>query len=220
MRKLFALIILSVGLMASCNSDLAERVEVLEKTTVAFLQSSIFDLYSECSELREEIAALEMTADQADVTALKKSLAALEAEIRKLSSLLDTMMDGYYTSEEIDALLKQMNEDISRLQASVGELEMRIADLLKEKLGKKMPAQLGPIVLILTGHLAGTAAHTAGHIKIETKCHDRCLLPYSSMMVGATLQSSSSSGPSYLTMLQLMLLYGVTPEPEISLPSR
>ena len=127
MRKLFALIILSVGLLSSCNSDLAERVEVLEKTTVAFLQSSIFDLYSECSELREEIDALEKTADQGDVNALKKSLAALEAEIDKLGSLLDTMMDGYYTSEEIDTLLKQMNEDISRLQASVAELEKRIA---------------------------------------------------------------------------------------------
>ena len=128
MRKLFALIILSVGLMASCNSDLAERVEVLEKTTVAFLQSSIFDLYSECQELRNQIAAIEKTADQADVNALKKSLAALEAEIEKLTSLLDTMMDGYYTSGEIDALLKQMNEDISRLQASVEELEKRIAE--------------------------------------------------------------------------------------------
>ena len=128
MRKLFALIILSVGLLSSCNSDLAERVEVLEKTTVAFLQSSIFDLYSECQELRNQIAAIENTADQADVNALKKSLAALEAEIEKLTSLLDTMMDGYYTSEEIDALLKQMNEDISRLQASVEELEKRIAE--------------------------------------------------------------------------------------------
>ena len=128
MRKLFALIILSVGLLSSCNRDLAERVEVLENTTVAFLQSSIFDLYSKCSELRAEIAALEMTADQADVTALKKSLAALETEIRKLSSLLDTMMDGYYTSEEIDTLLRQMSEDISRLQASVEELEKRIAE--------------------------------------------------------------------------------------------
>lgn len=128
MRKLFALIILSVGLMASCNSDLAERVEVLEKTTVVFMQSSIFDLYSECRELRNQIAAIENTADQADVNALKKSLAALEAEIEKLTSLLDTMMDGYYTSEEIDALLKQMNEDISRLQASVEELEKRIAE--------------------------------------------------------------------------------------------
>ena len=128
MRKLFALIILSVGLLSSCNRDLAERVEVLENTTVAFLQSSIFDLYSKCSELRVEIAALEMTADQADVTALKKSLAALETEIRKLSSLLDTMMDDYYTSEEIDTLLRQMSEDISRLQASVEELEKRIAE--------------------------------------------------------------------------------------------
>ena len=128
MRKLFALIILSVGLLSSCNSDLAERVEVLEKTTVAFMQSSIFDLYSECQELRNQIAAIENTADQADVNALKKSLAALEAEIEKLTSLLDTMMDGYYTSGEIDALLKQMNEDISRLQASVGELEMRISE--------------------------------------------------------------------------------------------
>lgn len=128
MRKLFALIILSVGLLSSCNSDIAERVEVLEKTTVAFLQSSIFDLYSECSELREEIAVLENTAGQADVNALKKSLRILEDEIDKLSSLLDTMMDGYYTSEEIDTLLRQMSEDISRLQASVEELEKRIAE--------------------------------------------------------------------------------------------
>ena len=128
MRKLFALIILSVGLMASCNSDLAERVEVLEKTTVAFLQSSIFDLYSECSELRAEIAVLENTAGQADVNALKKSLKILEDEIDQLSSLLDTMMEGYYTSEEIDTLLRQMSEDISRLQASVAELEKRIAE--------------------------------------------------------------------------------------------
>ena len=119
---------LCVGLLVSCNDDLAERVEVLEKTTVVFMQSSIFDLYSECQELRNQIAAIENTADQADVNALKKSLAALEAEIEKLTSLLDTMMDGYYTSEEIDALLKQMNEDISRLQASVEELEKRIAE--------------------------------------------------------------------------------------------
>ena len=119
---------LCVGLLVSCNDDFAERVEVLEKTTVVFMQSSIFDLYSECQELRNQIAAIENTADQADVNALKKSLAALEAEIEKLTSLLDTMMGGYYTSEEIDALLKQMNEDISRLQASVGELEMRISE--------------------------------------------------------------------------------------------
>ena len=119
---------LCVGLLVSCNDDLAERVEVLEKTTVVFMQSSIFDLYSECQELRNQIAAIENTADQADVNALKKSLAALEAEIEKLTSLLDTMMEGYYTSEEIDVLLKQMNEDISRLQASVGELEMRISE--------------------------------------------------------------------------------------------
>lgn len=120
---------LCVGLLVSCNDDLAERVEVLEKTTVVFMQSSIFDLYSECQELRNQIATIENTADQADVNALKKSLAALEAEIEKLTSLLDTMMEGYYTSEEIDALLKQMNEDISRLQASVGKLEMRISEV-------------------------------------------------------------------------------------------
>ena len=128
MKKFIIYLMLCVGLLVSCNDDLAERVEVLEKTTVVFMQSSIFDLYSECQELRNQIAAIENTADQADVNALKKSLAALEAEIEKLTSLLDTMMEGYYTSEEIDALLKQMNDDISRLQASVGELEMRISE--------------------------------------------------------------------------------------------
>ena len=128
MKKFIIYLMLCVGLLVSCNDDLAERVEVLEKTTVVFMQSSIFDLYSECQELRNQIATIENTADQADVNALKKSLAALEAEIEKLTSLLDTMMEGYYTSEEIDALLKQMNEDISRLQASVGKLEMRISE--------------------------------------------------------------------------------------------
>lgn len=129
MKKFIIYLMLCVGLLVSCNDDLAERVEVLEKTTVVFMQSSIFDLYSECQELRNQIATIENTADQADVNALKKSLAALEAEIEKLTSLLDTMMEGYYTSEEIDALLKQMNEDISRLQASVGKLEMRISEV-------------------------------------------------------------------------------------------
>lgn len=129
MKKFIIYLMLCVGLLVSCNDDLAERVEVLEKTTVVFMQSSIFDLYSECQELRNQIADIENTADQADVNALKKSLAALEAEIEKLTSLLDTMMEGYYTSEEIDALLKQMNEDISRLQASVGKLEMRISEV-------------------------------------------------------------------------------------------
>ena len=128
MKKFIIYLMLCVGLLVSCNDDLAERVEVLEKTTVVFMQSSIFDLYSECQDLRNEIASLEKTAGQADVAALKKSLAALEDEIEKLTSLLDTMMEGYYTSEEIDALLKQMNEDVSRLQACVGELEMRIAE--------------------------------------------------------------------------------------------
>lgn len=126
MRKLLALIILSAGLLVSCNSDLIERIEVLENTTVVFLKSSISDLYSQCQDLRDEIAALEKTAGQGDVNALKKSLKALEDEIEKLASLLETMMEGYYTSEEVDDLLKQMNAEISRLRASVAELEKRI----------------------------------------------------------------------------------------------
>ena len=128
MRKLFALVILSVGILASCSSDLVERVELLEQTTVVYLKSSIYDLYSKCQDLSDEIAAIEKTADQGEVNALKKSLAALEAEIERLTSLLDGMMDGYYTSEETDALLQQMNAEISSLKASVAELEARIAN--------------------------------------------------------------------------------------------
>jgi hypothetical protein len=93
-----------------------------------FLKSSISDLYSECHELRDEIAALEKSAGQANVNDFKKSLAALETEIKKQSSLLDSMVDCYYTNEEVDALLKKMNEDISRLQASLTELDKRIAE--------------------------------------------------------------------------------------------
>ena len=126
MRKFIASFVLVLGLLVSCNSDLIERVEILETTTVVFLKSSISDLYSQCQDLRNEIASLEKSADQGEVNALKKSLAALEAEIEKLSLLLETMMDGYYTSEEIDALLKEMNAEMSKLRASVAELEKRV----------------------------------------------------------------------------------------------
>ena len=126
MRIFRASFVLVLGWLVSCNSDLIERVEILETTTVVFLKSSISDLYSQCQDLRNEIASLEKSADQGEVNALKKSLAALEAEIEKLSLLLETMMDGYYTSEEIDALLKEMNAEISKLRASVAELEKRV----------------------------------------------------------------------------------------------
>ena len=39
MKKFIIYLILCVGLFVSCNDDLAERVEVLEKTTVVFMQS-------------------------------------------------------------------------------------------------------------------------------------------------------------------------------------
>lgn len=126
MKKLIIFILLAVGLFVSCNAELEERVEVLEKTTVIFLKSSISDLYSECQELKAAIAALEKTASQDDVNDLKKSLSKLETEIAKLKSLLENMMEGYYTSEEIDAILKQMQTEISRLKESVDELESRI----------------------------------------------------------------------------------------------
>ena len=129
MKKFLAFIFLCVGLLASCNSDLVERVELLEKTTVVYLKSSISDLYSECQELHQAIAALEKTSNQTDVKDLKKSLAALEAEIAELNSILETMLDGYYTSAEIDALLQQMNAEITRLKASVAELETRIENI-------------------------------------------------------------------------------------------
>lgn len=126
MKKLIIFILLAVGLFVSCNAELEERVEVLEKTTVIFFKSSISDLYSECQELKAAIAALEKTASQDDVNDLKKSLSKLETEIAKLNSLLENMMEGYYTSEEIDAILKQMQTEISRLKESVDELESRI----------------------------------------------------------------------------------------------
>ena len=126
MKKLIIFILLAVGLFVSCNAELEERVEVLEKTTVIFFKSSISDLYSECQELKAAIAALEKTASQDDVNDLKKSLSKLETEIAKLNSLLENMMEGYYTSEEIDAILKQMQTEISRLKESVDELESRM----------------------------------------------------------------------------------------------
>jgi hypothetical protein len=81
-------------------------------------------------ELSEIIEKLSKKSERSPgVNELKKSLSALEAEVQKLSSLLDTIMERYYTSEEIDALLKQMNADISRLQAGVAELERRLAEV-------------------------------------------------------------------------------------------
>lgn len=106
-------------------------MELLEKTTVVYMKSSISDLYSKCYDLQAEIAALEKTADNGAVNDLRKSLTALEGEIDKLNRLLETMMDGYYTSDEIDGLLKQMNAEISRLKNSVADLEHRIESTLR-----------------------------------------------------------------------------------------
>ena len=71
MKKLIAFLILCVSLAVSCNDDLLERVEALEKATSVSLKSSISTLESQYLNLKIQIAALNLKDNTGQITALE-----------------------------------------------------------------------------------------------------------------------------------------------------
>lgn len=126
MKKFIIAVIACLGALVSCNDELLERIEELEKTMVVSVQASITSLEIQCKTLKNSLASLEQTGPQAEIQTLKASLAAVESKVEELKLHLETLLDGYYTSNEIDVKLKTMNQEIADLKSRLDEIERGI----------------------------------------------------------------------------------------------
>ena len=93
MKKLIAFLILCVSLAVSCNDDLLERVEALEKATSVSLKSSISTLESQFLNLKIQIAALNLKDNTGQIAALELSLSQIEAELEELRAMMDSLLE-------------------------------------------------------------------------------------------------------------------------------
>lgn len=93
MKKLIAFLILCVSLAVSCNDDLLERVEALEKATSVSLKSSISTLESQYLNLKIQIAALNLKDNTGQIAALELSLSQIEAELEELRAMMDSLLE-------------------------------------------------------------------------------------------------------------------------------
>lgn len=149
MKKFVAFFMLSAALLVSCNNDLLERVEALEKATSVSLKSSISSLESQYLNLQIQIAALNVKDNAGEIVALEVALAQIKAEIEELRFLMEDMMEDIADNEgaggngnDYDGQLQSLNErmeffnaqvealtaDISELQAAIEELEKKIGN--------------------------------------------------------------------------------------------
>lgn len=149
MKKFVAFFMLSAALLVSCNNDLLERVEALEKATSVSLKSSISSLESQYLNLQIQIAALNVKDNAGEIVALEVALAQIKAEIEELRFLMEDMMEDIADNEgaggngnDYDGQLQSLNErmeffnaqvealtaDISELQAAVEALDKKIGN--------------------------------------------------------------------------------------------
>ena len=149
MKKFVAFFMLSAALLVSCNNDLLERVEALEKATSVSLMSSISSLESQYLNLQIQIAALNVKDNAGEIVALEVALAQIKAEIEELRFLMEDMMEDIADNEgaggngnDYDGQLQSLNErmeffnaqvealtaDISELQAAVEALDKKIGN--------------------------------------------------------------------------------------------
>lgn len=149
MKKFIAFFMLFAALLVSCNNDLLERVEALEKATSVSLKSSISTLESQYLNLQIQIAALNVNDNAGEIVAMKVALAQIEAEIEELRSLVESLMEDIAANDgaggndnDYEDQLRSLNErmdsfnaqvealtaDISELQAAIEELEKKIGN--------------------------------------------------------------------------------------------
>ena len=149
MKKFIAFFMLLAALLVSCNNDLLERVEALEKATSVSLKSSISTLESQYLNLQIQIAALNAKDNAGEIVALEVALAQIKAEIEDLRSLMDSMMEDIAANEgaggndnnyedqlqslnermdSFNAQVEALTADISELQAAIEELEKKIGN--------------------------------------------------------------------------------------------
>ena len=137
MKKLLPLLTLCMGLCCvSCYDDspILERLETLEKTTISALQASISALEAKDADILKSIAALENSdrATQEEIETLKTLSSEIEKKIIELKEWIEKILEGYYTSEEIDGQLASINEAIKTLTEKVSSLENTLNNLTAE----------------------------------------------------------------------------------------
>ena len=131
MKKLLPLLTLCMGLCCvSCYDDspILERLETLEKTTISALQASISALEAKDADILKSIAALENSdrATQEEIETLRTLSSEIEKKIVELKEWIEKILEGYYTSEEIDGQLASINEAIKTLTEQVSSLESKL----------------------------------------------------------------------------------------------
>ena len=137
MKKLLPLLTLCMGLCCvSCYDDspILERLETLEKTTISALQASISALEAKDADILKSIAALENSdrATQEEIETLKTLSSEIEKKIVELKEWIEKILEGYYTSEDIDGQLASINEAIKTLTEKVSSLESKLNNLTAE----------------------------------------------------------------------------------------
>ena len=137
MKKLLPLLTLCKSLCCvSCYDDspILERLETLEKTTISTLQASISTLEAKDADILKSIAALENSdrATQEEIETLRTLSSEIEKKIVELKEWIEKILEGYYTSEEIDGQLASINEAIKTLTEQVSSLESKLNNLTAE----------------------------------------------------------------------------------------
>ena len=136
MKKLIILFILGSGLLVSCYDDsaLIERIDALEQSTIASLEVSISSLEMQSTEIKTYIVSLEQSGNinVKEISSLKTSLAAIETKIAELKTWVETLLEGYYSKDEIDVQITSINTELETLRTSISSIESKLAILMRE----------------------------------------------------------------------------------------
>lgn len=136
MKKLVTLLILCSGLFVSCYDDTAliERIDALEQSTIASLKVSISSLEAQSTEIKASIASLEQSekANATEISNLKTSLTAIETKIAELKAWIETLLEGYYSKDEIDTQIAALNTELETLRTSISSIESTLATFMRE----------------------------------------------------------------------------------------
>ncbi len=116
------------------DSELMKRIETLEATTAATLKSSIETLEGKQMVIRERIAELESSgsAVESELEDLKKKDKEISESIAELKEWVEGLFKGYYSAQEIDSQVAEINKLIEELSKRVSDLEAIVANLTRE----------------------------------------------------------------------------------------
>ena len=133
MKKLLTFILVCASLFVSCNDDLLERVEALEKATAVSLTSSISYLESQYLNLQIQIAALNMKVNSGEAQALEVALAQVEAKLEELRLMMEALKKEL-SSEDDSQGSSDLETDIEEAPADPDEESSEDNQYLEEQI--------------------------------------------------------------------------------------